>query len=43
MLNTGQGPSELDQFSTILDMPCMSNKKYQEEHELVANKTQLTT
>lgn len=23
-------------------MPCMSNKKYQKEHDFVANKTQLT-
>lgn len=43
MLNTGQGHSQLDQFSAILDMPCMSNKTYQKEHEFVANKTQLTT
>lgn len=40
MLNTGQGHS---QFSAILDMPCMSNKTYQKEHEFVENKTQLTT
>lgn len=43
MLNTGQGYSQLDNFSAILDMPCMSNKKYQKEHEFVANKTQLLT
>lgn len=27
-LNTGQGHSQLEQFSAILDMPCMSNTKY---------------
>ena len=37
MLNTGQGYSQLDQFSAILDMPCMSNNTYQKEHEFVAN------
>ncbi|KAL4101104.1 hypothetical protein QTP88_021124 [Uroleucon formosanum] len=43
MLNTGQDHSQLDQFSAILNMPCMSNKTYQKENEFVANKTQLTT
>lgn len=42
MLNTGQGHSQLDQFSAILDMPCVSNTTYQKEPEFVANKTQLT-
>lgn len=32
-LNTGQGHSQLEQFSTILDMPCVSNTKYQKVHE----------
>lgn len=41
-LNTGQGHSQLDQFSAILDMPCMSHKKYQKEHAFVANKTEMT-
>lgn len=40
-LNTGQGHSQLEQFSAILDMPCMSNTKYQNVHEFVANKTQM--
>lgn len=43
VLNTGQGYSQLNQFSAILDMPCMSNHKYQRQHEFVANKTQSTT
>lgn len=41
-LNTGQGHSQLDQFSAILDMPCMSQKKYQKEHTFAANKTEMT-
>jgi len=40
-LNTGQGHSQLEQFSAILDMPCMSNTKYQRVHEYVANKTEM--
>lgn len=41
ILNTGQGYSQLEQFSAILDMPCMSNIKYQKVHEFVANKTEM--
>ncbi|KAF0704309.1 YqaJ domain-containing protein, partial [Aphis craccivora] len=43
ILNTGQGHSQLDQFSAILDMPCMCNTTYQKEHEFVANNTHITT
>jgi len=40
-LNTGQGHSQLEKFSAILDMPCMSNTKYQKVHEFVVNKTEM--
>lgn len=41
-LNTGQCHSQLKQFSAILDMPCMSNKKYQKEHAFEADKTEIS-
>lgn len=31
-VNTGQGFSNLEQFSAVLNMPCMSNKTYQKYH-----------
>lgn len=39
-INTGQGYSNLEQFSAILDMPCMSNKTYQKHHEYIAKQTE---
>lgn len=34
-INTGQGFSGLEQFSAILNIPCMSNPTYQKLHEEV--------
>lgn len=34
-INTGQGFSSIEQFSATLNMPCMSNPKYQKLHEEV--------
>lgn len=41
-VNTGQGFSNLEQFSAVLNMPCMSNKTYQKYHEYVAKQTEST-
>lgn len=35
VVNTGQGHSQLQQFSAILNMPCLSNPFYQKLHEKV--------
>lgn len=42
VVNTGQGFSNLEQFSAILDMPCMSNRTYQKYHEYIAKETEKT-
>ncbi|KAL4112571.1 hypothetical protein QTP88_016326 [Uroleucon formosanum] len=39
-VNTGQGYSQLQQFSAILNMPCMSNPLYQKCHEKVSSYTE---
>lgn len=39
IINTGQGYGQLEQISGILNMPNMSNKKYQKEHEVVERLT----
>lgn len=42
-VNTGQGFTSLEQFSSILDgMPCMSNKTYQKYHQLLSKHTEIT-
>lgn len=42
LINTGQGYGQLEQISGILNMPNMSNKKYQKEHVLVERYTEAT-
>jgi len=34
-INTGQGYSQLEEFTAILDMPCYANNSYQKYHEKV--------
>lgn len=41
-VNTGQGFTNLEQFSSILDMPCMSNKSYQKYHQFLYKQTENT-
>lgn len=36
VVNTGQGYGQLEQFSAILNMPCMTNRTYQKEHEIIS-------
>ncbi|KAL4083216.1 hypothetical protein QTP88_028546 [Uroleucon formosanum] len=33
VINTGQGYSQLDEFTAVLDMPCYANSSYQKYHE----------
>lgn len=42
IVNTGQGFTNLEQFSSILDMPCMSNKTYQKYHQFLSKQTENT-
>lgn len=41
-VNTGQGFTSLEQFSSILDMPCTSNKSYQKHNQLLSKQTENT-
>jgi len=41
-VNTGQGFTNLEQFSSILDMPGMSNKSYQKCHQFLSKETENT-
>ncbi|KAF0701763.1 Uncharacterized protein FWK35_00036722, partial [Aphis craccivora] len=41
-VNTGQGFTNLEQFSSILDMPCMSNKSYQKFHQFLSKQIENT-
>lgn len=39
IVNTGQGYTQLEEFAATLNMPMMSNRKYQEVHTSVFNYT----
>lgn len=41
-VKTGQGFTNIEQFSSILDMPCMSNKTYQKFHQVLSKQTENT-
>lgn len=42
VVNTGQAYAQLEQFSAILNMPCMSNNTYQKEHEIISGYIETT-
>lgn len=42
VVNTGQGYAQLEQFSAILNMPCMTNTTYQKEHEIISGYIETT-
>jgi len=42
VVNTGQGYAQLEQFSAILNMPCMTNSTYQKEHEIISGYIETT-
>lgn len=41
-VNTGQGYAQIEQFSAILNMPCMSNSTYQKEHDILSGYIETT-
>lgn len=42
VVNPGQGYAQLEQFSAILNMPCMTNSTYQKEHEIISGYIETT-
>lgn len=42
VVSNGQGYGQLEQFSAILNMPCMANRTYQKEHEQISSNIEVT-